>query len=416
MSLKHNNITLCLTGAISAYKGLELTRLLVKEGATVRPVMTESAEKFVSALSLSVLAQNKVFTNVFKAGGEETEEGYVSHIDLAGSADLVVVAPATANIIGKIAAGIADCPVSLVVMAAAKTTPVIIAPSMNTNMWENKIVQENVEGLRARGFIFVGPEAGELACGTTGLGRLSEPASILEAVIEALTKKDLSGERVLVTAGPTREYLDPVRFLSNASSSMMGYKIAGAAKKRGAEVRLISGPTCLECPRGVVRTKVTSALEMDKAVMSAFPEATLVVAAAAVSDFYPARKNEKKIKKETTPPVLELLRSPDILKKMGEQKRPGQILIGFALETEGLIKNAVKKLEEKNLDMVAANSPAAMESETNEVTIITAGIEGSGANVGDEGVEKLPETTKAEVAELILDRAIRLRKLRPLSL
>lgn len=416
MSLKHNNITLCLTGAISAYKGLELTRLLVKEDATVRPVMTESAEKFVSALSLSVLAQNKVFTNVFKAGGEETEEGYVSHIDLAGSADLVVVAPATANIIGKIAAGIADCPVSLVVMAAAKTTPVIIAPSMNTNMWENKIVQENVEGLRARGYIFVGPEAGELACGTTGLGRLSEPASILEAVIEALTKKDLSGERVLVTAGPTREYLDPVRFLSNASSSMMGYKIAGAAKKRGAEVRLISGPTCLECPRGVVRTKVTSALEMDKAVMSAFPEATLVVAAAAVSDFYPARKNEKKIKKETTPPVLELLRSPDILKKMGEQKRPGQILIGFALETEGLIKNAVKKLEEKNLDMVAANSPAAMESETNEVTIITAGIEGSGANVGDEGVEKLPETTKAEVAELILDRAIRLRKLRPLSL
>ncbi|MFQ5354000.1 MAG: phosphopantothenoylcysteine decarboxylase, partial [Thermodesulfobacteriota bacterium] len=223
---------------------------------------------------------------------------------------------------------------------------------------------------------------------------------------ETLTAKDLCGEKVLVTTGPTREYLDPVRFLSNASSSMMGYAVARAARNRGAGVRLISGPTCLPCPRGVLRTEVTSALEMERAAMSAFPEATLVVAAAAVSDFYPAEVSEKKIKKDAAPPVLKLLQSPDILKKMGEQKRPTQILIGFALETEDLIKNAGKKLEEKNLDMVAANSPAAIESETNKVSIITA----------DGGVEDLPVAEKAGVAALLLDRALLLRALKPLAL
>ncbi len=406
MSLRGKTITLCLTGAISAYKGLELTRLLIKEGASVRPVMTGSAKKFVSALSLGVLARSDVFTDVFDSAdkdGESGGAGYVRHIDLGDKTDLVVIAPATANIIGKIAAGIADCPVSLVAMAAK--APVLIAPSMNTNMWENAVVQENVRKLKSFGYIFAGPEAGELACGTSGMGRLSEPSRILEAIEEALTEKDLAGERVLVTAGPTREYIDAVRFISNASSSVMGYAIAAEAKRRGAEVRLISGPTCLPCPRGVCRTKVTSALEMDKAAMEAYGEATLIVATAAVSDFYVAQISDKKIKKGTTPPILNLRMSPDILKKMGEQKRPGQILIGFALETDNLIENAEKKLKEKNLDMVAANSPSAMESGTNEVTIITAGAE----------PERLPEAKKAEVAGWIIDRAKGIRTLKPLE-
>jgi len=412
MRLTNKTITLCLTGAISAYKALELTRLLVKEGARVRPVMTESAGRFVSALSLGVLARNEVFTNVFNSDGGAGGAGYVSHIDLAQETDLVVIAPATANIIGKLAGGLADCPVSLVAMAAK--TPVLIAPSMNTNMWENAIVQENVAKLKSPGYIFVGPEAGELACGTTGMGRLSEPPRILDAIVESLTKKDLAGERVLVTAGPTREYIDAVRFLSNASSSMMGYAIAENAQKRGAEVRLISGPTCLACPRGVIRTRVTSALEMDRAAMGAFAEATLVVAAAAVNDFYVAGASKKKMKKDVTPPVLELKLSPDILKKMGEQKGPNQILIGFALETDNLLENARKKLREKNLDMVAANTPSAMESKTNQVTIITAGMGGTEAE-GDKVAEKLPEAEKAEVAGWILDRALALRGLKPLT-
>jgi len=402
MSLNGKTITLCLTGAISAYKGLELARLLVKKGAVVRPVMTKSAEKFVSALSLGVLAQSEVFTDVFSSGGAGGGAGYVSHIDLAQGSDLVVIAPATANIIGKLASGIADCPVSLVAMAAK--APLLIAPSMNTNMWENAVVQGNVAKLKSLGHIFAGPAAGELACGTTGMGRLEEPPRIIDAIEEVLTTKDLAGESVLVTAGPTREYIDAVRFLSNASSSMMGYAIAANAKKRGAEVTLISGPTCLPCPRGVIRTKVTSALEMEKAAMEAFSEATLIVATAAVSDFYAAEISDKKIKKGDAPPSIELRMSPDILKKMGEQKSPRQILIGFALETDNLIENAQKKLKGKNLDMVAANSPKAMESKTNQVTVITAG-----------GMEKLPTATKTEVARWILDRAEALRGAIPIE-
>jgi len=236
------------------------------------------------------------------------------------------------------------------------------------------------------------------------MGRLSEPPRIVDAIEEVLTEKDLAGESVLVTAGPTREYIDAVRFLSNASSSMMGYAMAANAKKRGAEVTLISGPTCLPCPRGVIRTKVTSALEMEKAAMEAFPEATLIVATAAVSDFYAAEISDKKIKKGDAPPSLELRMSPDILKKMGEQKKPRQILIGFALETDNLIENARKKLKEKNLDMVAANSPSAMESTTNQVTVITAS-----------GMEKLPTAAKTEVARWILDRAEALRGAIPIK-
>jgi len=401
MSLNGKTITLCLTGAISAYKGLELARLLIKKGAVVRPVMTKSAEKFVSALSLGVLAKSEVFTDVFNSEGG-SGAGYVRHIDLAEGSDLVVIAPATANIIGKLASGIADCPVSLVAMATK--APLLIAPSMNTNMWENAVVQGNVTKLKSLGHIFIGPEAGELACGTTGMGRLSEPPRIVDAIEEVLTEKDLAGESVLVTAGPTREYIDAVRFLSNASSSMMGYAMAANAKKRGAEVTLISGPTCLPCPRGVIRTKVTSALEMEKAAMEAFPEATLIVATAAVSDFYAAEISDKKIKKGDAPPSLELRMSPDILKKMGEQKKPRQILIGFALETDNLIENARKKLKEKNLDMVAANSPSAMESTTNQVTVITAS-----------GMEKLPTAAKTEVARWILDRAEALRGAIPIK-
>ncbi len=405
--LKGKNITLCLTGAISAYKGLELARLLVKAGALVSPVMTDSAQKFVSPLSLGVLAQAEVFTDVFTSsdeGREGTEGGYVRHIDLAQGADLLVIAPATANIIGKMAAGIADCPVSLLALAAG--SPVLVAPSMNTAMWENAAVQENVERLRARGYVFVGPGTGELACGATGAGRMSEPAEIVEAMEDVFTPKDLVGERVLVTAGPTREYIDPVRYLSNASSGRMGYALALEARRRGAEVRLISGPTALPAPRGVLLTTVTTAKEMHEEAMAAFPSSTLVLASAAVSDFRPHDLMKSKIKKTGAAATLRLVPTPDILREMGARKKPGQVLVGFALETEDLLENATKKLRDKNLDIIVANRPEAMESGTSRVMIIMAADdEHSGIRA-----EEMPEAEKETVAGWIFERALRMKK------
>ncbi len=401
--LDGKNITLALTGAISAYKGLELARLLVKAGAGVSPVMTESAQKFVSALSLGVLSQGEVFTDVFKPNDRGNASGYVRHIDLAHCTDMLVIAPATANIIGKIASGIADCPVSLLSMATR--APVLIAPSMNTAMWENSIVQENAAKLRSMGYVFVGPEAGELACNTTGMGRMAEPESILEEIITALAEKDLAGERVLITAGPTREYIDPVRFLSNASSGRMGHALAREARRRGAKVRLISGPTNMEPLAGVSLTRATTAREMFKAAMAAHEKATLVIATAAVSDFAPAKVSEVKIKKDGSSKTLDLLPTPDILREMGKEKRPGQILVGFALETDNLFENATKKLRDKNLDMIVANRPEAMEAHSSRVMIIAAGD-------GEDGIkaEELPEAEKDTIAGWVLDKALRLRR------
>lgn len=391
MHLKGKRIVLGVTGAISAYKSLEVARLLVKAGAEVWPVMTRSAGEFVTPLTLSTLACNPVRTSTF-----EEVSGGVSHIDLAQESDLIVVAPATANVIGKVAGGIADDLLTTIVAAA--TVPVLFAPSMNTRMWENPVVAGNVEKLARLGYLFIGPDSGELACGYTGPGRLAPPEDIVDACDEALRPKDLTGEKVLVTAGPTREPIDPVRYVSNSSSGRMGYELARAARKRGAEVVLVSGPSYLEPPRGVTFVPVTTAEEMYSTCVSYYPQSTVVVMSAAVSDYRPVKESPRKVKKTDGPMTVEMERTRDVLKELGETKR-GQILVGFALETEDLVENARGKLMEKRLDLVVANPPGALDSTRNTATILDA----SGSS------EELPELDKVELADLILDRVVKLK-------
>lgn len=387
--LKKKKITLGVTGAISAYKALELTRLLIKEGAEVRPVMTKSAEEFITPLSLSTLACCQVSTGLF----DLTNETRISHIDLAQTSDLIIVAPATANIIGKAANGLADDLLSTVLMAAK--APVLMAPSMNSQMWANPVVQANIKKLEKLGYFFVGPSEGSLACGYTGKGRLAPVEEILEAAGEALTPKDLKGEKVLVTAGPTRESIDPVRYVSNASSGKMGYAIARAARRRGAEVVLVSGPSYLPVPSGVTFVPVRTAEEMLDACVRYFPQSTLVIMAAAVADYRPTKSYPSKVKKDAKFLSIEMERTQDVLKHLGSRKKPGQTLIGFALETDSMEENARKKLKEKNLDFVVANTPAGLDSDMNTVTIIGQGVKD----------EKLPALPKEEIADRILDRA-----------
>ncbi|MDO8426428.1 MAG: bifunctional phosphopantothenoylcysteine decarboxylase/phosphopantothenate--cysteine ligase CoaBC [Deltaproteobacteria bacterium] len=393
MVLKDKKIVLGVTGAISAYKALELTRLLVKEEAAVWPVMTRSAKEFITPLSLSTLARAGVSSELF----ELTEGSKISHIELAQSSDLIIVAPATANIIGKIASGISDDLLTTVISAAA--APVLIAPSMNCRMWENRIVRENVEKLKKLGYLFAGPDTGELACGYDGRGRLANVAEILDAAEEALTIKDLKGEKVLVTAGPTREAIDPVRFVSNASSGRMGYALAKAAKRRGAEVVLVSGPSYLPKPSGITFVPVTAADEMRDACVRYYPQSTIVIMAAAIADYRPTKSYPTKVKKDAKTLSIEMERTIDVLQYMGRKKKNGQILVGFALETENLEENAKKKLNEKNLDLVVANTPLGLDSLTNQVTIIN--------KEGD--IEVLPLLGKIDVADRILDRVVRMR-------
>lgn len=393
MVLKDKKIVLGVTGAISAYKALELTRLLVKEEAAVWPVMTRSAKEFITPLSLSTLARAGVSSELF----ELTEGSKISHIELAQSSDLIIVAPATANIIGKIASGISDDLLTTVISAAA--APVLIAPSMNCRMWENRIVRENVEKLKKLGYLFAGPDTGELACGYDGRGRLANVAEILDAAEEALTIKDLKGEKVLVTAGPTREAIDPVRFVSNASSGRMGYALAKAAKRRGAEVVLVSGPSYLPKPSGITFVPVTAADEMRDACVRYYPQSTIVIMAAAIADYRPTKSYPTKVKKDAKTLSIEMDRTIDVLQYMGRKKKNGQILVGFALETENLEENAKKKLNEKNLDLVVANTPQGLDSLTNQVTIIN--------KEGD--IEVLPLLGKIDVADRILDRVVRMR-------
>ncbi len=388
--IKDKKIVLGVTGAISAYKALELTRLLVKAEATVWPVMTKSSGEFITALSLSTLARNPVATDLF----ELTGEGRISHIDLAQNSDLIIVAPATANVIGKAATGVCDDLLTTVITAA--TAPVLFAPSMNCRMWENPVVRGNVDKLKSLGYLFVGPDEGELACGYEGLGRLSPVEDIMEAAEEALRRKDLLGEKILVTAGPTREAIDPVRFVSNASSGRMGYALAKAARRRGAEVVLISGPSYLPRPSGnITFVRVGSAQEMYDACVTYYPQSTIVIMAAAVADYRPAKSYPKKVKKEAEALTIELERTQDVLKYMGRKKKD-QFLVGFALETENLEENARKKLKEKNLDLVVANSPMGLDSELNQVTIINRENE----------TETLPALPKDEIAERILDNVV----------
>jgi len=387
MILNGKKIILGITGGIAAYKAIELARLFIKSGASVWPVMTKASANFITPLTLQTVAGNPVARDMF----DLTQESRISHIELAEKADIVVVAPATANIIGKVASGIADDILTTVIMATR--APLLFAPAMNSNMYENKIVQANIERLKKNGCSFIGPEEGELACGYEGRGRLAPVEDIMDAAEECLAPKDLKGEKVLVTAGPTREAIDPVRFISNPSSGRMGYAIARAAKRRGAEVVLVSGPSHLNPPRGVTFIKTTTAEEIAEATMRHYPQSTVVIMAAAVSDYRPRISHRKKVKKEEARINIELERTQDILKELGSRKR-GQFLVGFALETENMLANAKKKLKEKRLDMIVANDPGGFDGEITQVTIIE----------GEDTVEHLPPFPKNEVAERILDK------------
>lgn len=387
MILNGKKIILGITGGIAAYKAIELARLFIKSGASVWPVMTKASANFITPLTLQTITGNPVARDMF----DLTQESRISHIELAEKADIVVVAPATANIIGKVASGIADDLLTTVIMATR--APLLFAPAMNSNMYENKIVQANIERLKKNGCSFIGPEEGELACGYEGRGRLAPIEDIVDAAEECLAPKDLKGEKVLVTAGPTREAIDPVRFISNPSSGRMGYAIARAAKRRGAEVVLVSGPSHLNPPRGVTFIKTTTAEEIAEATMRHYPQSTVVIMAAAVSDYRPRISHRKKVKKEEARINIELERTQDILKELGSRKR-GQFLVGFALETENMLANAKKKLKEKRLDMIVANDPGGFDGEITQVTIIES----------EDTVEHLPPFPKNEVAERILDK------------
>jgi phosphopantothenoylcysteine decarboxylase/phosphopantothenate--cysteine ligase len=394
--LKGKKIVLGVTGGIAAYKAAELVRELVRSGAEVFVVMTRGAQEFITPLTLQTLSGNKVATELFSL----VEESEIGHISLADRADILVIVPATANIIGKIAGGIADDLLSTVVMATQ--APVLLAPAMNVHMWENSITQENIQNLRAHGYHFIDPEAGELACGYEGKGRLAELPAIVEEVQTLLSPKDYSGETLLVTAGPTEEPIDPVRFLSNRSSGKMGFAVSRAARRRGAQVTLVSGPTALIPPLHVRFIPVRTAAQMREAVLENLQAASILVMAAAVSDFRPLGTREEKIKKSKANLNLPLEINPDILYEAGQQKGT-RLLIGFAAETHDLLQNARQKLAEKNLDLIVANDVslpgAGFAVDTNVVKLID--------RRGN--IEELPLMGKEEVADLILDRVVKLR-------
>ena len=389
-------LVLGVTGGIACYKAVELVRLLVKDGFTVQVIMTRGALEFVTPLTFQTLSGRPVATEIFNL----TQESEIGHINLADSANLFVVAPATANVIGKIAAGIADDLLTTVLMATQ--APVLIAPAMNIHMYENPILQENIRKLRRVGYHFIEPAEGYLACGYVGKGRLQEPQQILEEIRRLVQKKDMVGEKLLITAGPNREPLDPIRYLSNRSSGKMGYALARAGLRRGAEVLLISGPTEIEPPTGARLISVTTAAEMREAVLGEFPGSTAVIMAAAVTDYRPVVFANQKIKRGKGPIELRLEPNPDILKEIGAKKN-GKLLVGFAAETEELIANAEKKLKEKNLDMIVANNVteagAGFDVDTNVATI----LDRTGA------VRSLPLMSKEALADEVFDHLLALK-------
>ncbi|MDH3998284.1 MAG: bifunctional phosphopantothenoylcysteine decarboxylase/phosphopantothenate--cysteine ligase CoaBC, partial [Desulfuromonadales bacterium] len=347
--LQGKTVILGVTGGIAAYKAVELLRLLTKADACVHVVMTKSAQEFVAPLTFQTLSGNPVHTELF----DLIQEQDIGHISLADRADLLLVAPATANLIGKVACGLADDLLSTTIMATK--APVFFAPAMNTNMWENPLYQANQERLQQLGYHFMSPVSGALACGWEGQGKLPEPQAIFDCASQLLQPKDLAGKTLLITAGPTREELDPVRYISNYSSGKMGYAIASAAAARGAKVVLVSGPVQLSPPQGVETIQVVSAAQMYEAVMARASEADVVIKAAAVADYRPVSRAAEKTKKgdqETLSIALE--RNPDILAELGRNKGKS-FLVGFAAETNDVLAYAQKKLQQKNLDMIVAN-------------------------------------------------------------
>jgi len=388
-----------ISGGIAAYKSADLLRLLQQQGLEVQVVMTRNACQFVTPLTFAALSGRKVITGMFEEPGREANiESAIEHMAVAQAADLLLIAPATANLLGKMARGIADD--FLTTLYLATKAPVVVAPAMNVNMWEHPAVRENVARLRERGVRVVEPEEGYLACGMTGAGRLASLDAILAVALEVLgLRRDLQDETVLVTAGPTQEPIDPVRFISNRSSGKMGYAIAAAAARRGARTLLISGPTSLPPPDGVELVDVQTAAQMAQAVLARLEDATIVIKAAAVADFRPVTAAPQKIKKGGGKLSLDLEPAADILAEIGRRKGR-RLVVGFSAETERLEANARKKLEEKNVDLMVANdvTQGVFDSDYNTAVLITR-----------QGATELPRMTKAELAGRILDAVVALR-------
>ncbi len=396
LSLQGKRILLGVTGSIAAYKAVELLRELTKRGAEVQVAMTEAATKFIAPLTFETLSRQEVLLDMWSLAYSHR----IGHIEATQRADLVLVAPATAQTIARLALGLADDFLSCIYLASR--CPVLVAPAMDCDMFEHPALQANLAALRARGVAIVEPEFGPLASGLHGRGRLAELDTILAAVDTVLfPRRDLEGQVVLVTAGPTREPLDPVRFLSNRSSGKMGYAIAEAAAARGARVVLVSGPTSLVPPSGVDRVEIETAQEMHDAVLAKLPVATVVIKAAAVADYRPTGVQARKIKKSEAAATLHLEPTPDILAEVGRRKGR-RVLVGFAAETEDLVANAKQKLARKGLDLVVANDVtrpgAGFDADTNVVTLVGA----------DGKIEELPQLAKREVADRILDRVVAL--------
>lgn len=400
--LKGKEIIVGIAGGIAAYKTAELVRELTKKGASAHVVMTKNAMEFVTPLTFQTISGNPVIHEMF----ELFKGSKIGHIALSDIADQMVIVPATANIIGKIANGVADDFLTTMVMAT--TVPILFVPSMNTKMWESKMVQMNIEKLKEAGYDFLEPGVGDLACGTVGKGRLPTIQDILEKMEDIFTVKDLVNERILVTAGPTAEFVDPVRCITNRSSGKMGYAIAKIARRRGAEVILITGQTHLPPPRNDIDVvEVTTAYEMRDAVMEHYRHCTIIIKAAAVADFKCSTENCNKIKKkgDDTVMILELTKNPDIIGELGMIKEH-RILVGFAAETENILENASEKLKKKNLDLIIANdvgkSGIGFGSDNNEVTI----VETSGR------AKHVPIMAKEEIANIILDSVKKIMKKR----
>ena len=394
MDLKGKTVVLALTGGIAAYKIATLASMLVKQKATVLVLMTENATRFIAPLTFEALTGTRCMVDTF----DRSFSFEIEHVAVADRADLVLVAPASANVIAKMANGIADDMLTTTVLACR--CPKLVAPAMNTGMYENPATQANLARLREYGVEVIDPACGRLACGAVGPGKMPEPQQLLEHIQRHLAcQKDMAGLHLLVTAGPTREALDPVRFITNHSTGRMGYELARAAMLRGAQVTLVSGPTALEPPPFVELVRVESAAQMHDAVMAAAPAQDVIIKAAAVADYRPAHTAGEKIKKSGADLTLELTRTPDILAELGAARRPGQFLCGFAMETRDLLDNARAKLEKKGADMIVANSlreaGAGFGGATNHVTLVE-----------PTGCTELPLAGKDEVAHRILDRIL----------
>ena len=395
--LKGKTVILGVTGSIAAYKAANLASMLKKQHADVQVIMTKNATQFMNPITFESLTGNKCLVDTF----DRNFQFQVEHVALAKRADLAIVAPATANIMAKLAHGLADDMLTTTLLACR--CPKLIAPAMNTRMYENPVTQDNMDLLRKYGFRIIEPAVGHLACGDTGAGKLPPETLLLECILDEIAmEKDMKGLHVLITAGPTMEAIDPVRFISNHSTGKMGYALARVYRRRGAEVTLVSGKTNLEAPYGVTLVPVTSAQDMFEAVSSRAKEQDLIIKAAAVADYRPVTVAENKIKKSPGDMSIALERTTDILAWLGEHRQEGQVLCGFAMETEHMVEHAKEKLTRKHVDMIAANNVkvagAGFGTDTNVVTLIT-----------EDGVEELAKMSKEEVASRIVDALLRIR-------